>query len=327
MSNSWIGSKSNLVWAALIVGLMFACSSEDEGVGLPDPSSRRANEPEKVATAEEVAEQKRGDVDCPADIDTPARADGTPVDDVVGVRPGLTYEEAAHIVLCSEDMLVLQEGGRQFNIQTFGQTLRQGFTAKFAEAEKTNDEIRKELQEGFSARMGNAVTEDMRPGQSKWYVASMGMPGAERVIAVAREEWFDEGKNPTLDAVAQALTEKYGAPARSYDQGGQKIISWIYDPLGRPVTETSPLYSQCVGISDPDGGTNFSPDCGLVIEARVLPLQSNVALASYVQVGVIDQAKGYQAITATEQALLAADEQRKAAEVSKAAENADAPKL
>ena len=58
-----------------------------------------------------------------------------------------------------------------------------------------------------------------------------------------------------------------------------------------------------------------------------MPLQSNVALASYVQVGVIDQAKGYQAITATEQALLAADEQRKAAEVSKAAENADAPKL
>ena len=205
MSNSWIGSKSNLVWAALIVGLMFACSSEDEGVGLPDPSSRRANEPEKVATAEEVAEQKRGDVDCPADFDTPARADGTPVDDVVGVRPGLTYEEAAHIVLCSEDMLVLQEGGRQFNIQTFGQTLRQGFTAKFAEAEKTNDEIRKEMQEGFSARMGNAVTEDMRPGQSKWYVASMGMPGSERVIAVAREEWFDEGKNPTLDAVAQAI--------------------------------------------------------------------------------------------------------------------------
>jgi len=65
-------SKSNFVWATLVVGLMLACSSEDEGIGLPDPSSGRGNEPEKVATAEEVAEQKRGDVDCPAEIATPA---------------------------------------------------------------------------------------------------------------------------------------------------------------------------------------------------------------------------------------------------------------
>lgn len=320
-------SKTNLVRAVLVAGLMLACGSEDEGIGLPDPSSGRGNEPAQTASAEEVAEQKRGDVDCPADVETPGRAEGKPVDDVVGVRPGLTYEEAANIVLCSEDMLVLEEGGRQFNIQTFGQTLRQGFVAKFAEAEKTSEQIIQEMQEGFSARSGNAVVEDMLPGQSKWYVATMGMPGAERVIAVAREEWFAEGKNPTLDSVGAALTEKYGPPARAYDQNGQKLLNWIYDPLGRPVTETSPLYSQCVGISDPDGGTNFSPDCGLVIEARVLPLQSNAALARYVQVGVIDQANGYQAITGTEQALLAADEQRKAAEVSKAAENADAPKL
>ena len=60
-------SKSNLVWAALVVALMLACSSEDEGIGLPDPSSGRGNEPEKVASAEEVAEQKRGEVDCPAE--------------------------------------------------------------------------------------------------------------------------------------------------------------------------------------------------------------------------------------------------------------------
>jgi hypothetical protein len=322
-------SKGSLVWAALIAGLMFACSSDEEELGLPDPSSGGGDRAAGLATAEEVAEAKRGDVDCPADIDSPPRAEGAPVDDVVGVRPGMTYEEAANVVLCSEDMLVLQEGGgRAFNIQTFGQTLRQGFTAGFAEREKSSDEIMKEMQQGFMERSGNAVTQDMLPGQSKWYVATMGMPGAERVIAVAREEWFDEGKNPTVESVTAALAGKYGTPARSIEQGhGQKVLAWIYDPLGRPVTETSPLFQQCIGISDPDGGTNFSPDCGLVVEARVAPLESNPQLASHVQVGVIDQMNGYQAITGTEQALLAADQQRKAAEVSQAAENADAPQL
>lgn len=321
-------SKNILVSVACSIGLLLGCSSESEDLGLPDPSSGRGNEPAKVATAEEVAEAKRGEVDCPADVESPPRAEGSLVDDVVGVRPGMSYDEAANVVLCSDEMLVLQEGGRTFNIQTYGQTLRQGFTARFAEREKSADEIRKEMEQGFMERAGNAVTEDMKPGQSKWYVATMGMPGAERVIAIAREEWFDEGKNPTVASVAEALTAKYGAPSRSYDENyGQKYLAWIRDPLGRPVTETSPLFQQCTGISDPDGGTNFSPDCGLVVEARVRPLESNQQLASSFQVGVIDQANGYQAIMGTEQALLAADQQRKAAEVSKAAENADAPRL
>jgi hypothetical protein len=64
-----------------------------------------------------------------------------------------------------------------------------------------------------------------------------------------------------------------------------------------------------------------------VVEARVQPLQSNPQLAQSLQVGVIDQAVGYQAIVSTEQALQAGDAARKAREVSEAAESADAPKL
>lgn len=312
---------------ALVAALLGGCGSDDDDLGLPDPSSGRRNA-EDLKSAEEVAEEARGDVDCPADVDTPERAEGAPVDDVVGVRPGLTYEEAENLVLCSDEMLVVQTGGRAFNIQTFGQTLRHGFTARYAEAEKSADQIRREMQESFSARMGNAVTQDMLPGQSKWYVGTMGMPGQERVIAVAREEWFGEGKNPTAASVAQALISKYGTPSRTReDNYGQRTLDWIYDPRGRAVGETSPLYQQCTGISDPDGGTSFSPDCGLVLQARVITLESNRQLAQYMQVGAIDQATGYQAIVSTEQALQAGDAQRKAREVEEAAESADAPQL
>jgi hypothetical protein len=303
-----------------------ACGSDDDELGLPDPSSGRGSGEPDLASAEEVAEKARGDVDCPAEIDSPKRPEGAPVDDVVGVRPGLTYDEARNAVLCTHEMLVAADDVPGFNIQTYGQKLRQGFTARFAVAEKSSQQIMKEMQDDFIARSGNAVTQDMLPGQSKWMVATMGLPGEERVLAVAREEWFAEGKNPTRDSVAEALIKKYGTPSRDQTTS-QRMIWWIYDPRGRLATETSPLYNQCTGVSDPDGGTNFSPDCGLVVHAQIIPLQSNPNLAQYMQVGVIDQAGGYQAITGTEQALASGDAARQARETEKAAENADAPQL
>jgi hypothetical protein len=45
------------------------------------------------------------------------------------------------------------------------------------------------------------------------------------------------------------------------------------------------------------------------------------------QVGVVDQAGGYRAITSTEQALGQIDQQRRAQEVDKAGKNSKAPTL
>lgn len=283
------------------------------------------------ATAEEVAREARGKLKCPAKVSLPERAAGAPVDDVLGVRVGMGFDEAANVVLCTNDLLVVDpNAGRGFNIQTYGQTIRQGFSARFAEprAVKSSRQIMQEMNEEFMARSGNAVRpDDMKPGQSKWYVTTMGLPGQEKVIAAAREEWFAEGKNPTVESVEQALVKKYGTPSSRTANNSVVIVGWAYDPRGRPITETSPLFGQCHGISDPDGGTNFSPDCGLSVLAQVRNLRDNPALAQNFQVGVIDQALGYEAITGVEQALLQMDQQRKAKEVQDAAKNADAPQL
>lgn len=314
-----------LLLAVLAAGWL-GCGSDDDGdIGLPDPSAGRRNAGE-LKTAEEVAEEARGDVDCPADVDAPARAEGAPVDDVVGVRPGLSYDEAKNVVLCSDEMLVANESVPGFDMNTHGQTIRQGFSARFAEAEKSSEQIMKEMQEGFSARSGNAVVQDMEPGQSRWMVTTMGMPGAERVIAAARRESFATGKNPTMASIEQALIKKYGTPSRN-QQTSQRIIAWIHDPRGRLATETSPLYNSCTASSSPDGGANFSPDCGLVVGAQIVPLPENPELAQYFEVGVVDAAGGYQALTATEQSLQALEAERRADEVQKASENADAPQL
>lgn len=281
------------------------------------------------ATAEEVARESRGKIKCPAKLASAARAEHAPVDDVLGVRPGIAYDEAVSIVLCTHDLLVVQDDtSRRYNIETYGNTIRQGFAARFAEprVEKTSQQIMREMQDEFSARSGNAVRSDVNPGQAKWYVGTIGVPGQEQVISVAREEWFEAGRNPPLASVEQALIEKYGPPSRN-QRNGHRYMSWIFDPLGRRATETSQLFHRCTGSSDPDGATTFLPDCGVVVTATIIPLRDNPDLSQYFQVGIVDQARGYDQITTTEQALQQLDAKRRAAEVDDAAKNAAPPSL
>lgn len=312
-----------------IAALLAACG--ESGDGAPSDAARpSASSPSGDASAEAVAEEARGKVRCPARIETPERLKNAPVGDVVGVRPGMTFDEAANVVLCTHELMVVSaDTGRRFNIQTYGQTIRQGFSARLAEprVQKSSQQIMKEMQDNFMARSNNAVRDDMKPGQTKWYVSTMGVPGAERVIAAAREEWFEEGRNPTLANVEQALRKKYGTPTLSQNRNGRISFAWAYDPLGRPITETSPLYHRCRGMADPDGGTHFSPDCGIVVAAEIVPTRENPGLARYLQVGTMDQAGGYEAITGTEQALAQLDAQRKAKELEAASLNADTPQL
>jgi hypothetical protein len=323
-----------LIVAATLAATLTACgsgsaSSTPGATGTGSTAGKAAPRPAN-ASAEEVAEESRGKVRCPARVETKPRDAGAPVDDVLGVRPGMTYEEAANVVLCTHDLMVVQPDGRGFQIKTYGETLRQGFAARIAQprVEKTSKQIMQEMQDSAIGRSGNRVTEDMKPGDSKWYVGTIGTPGKERVINVAREEWFAEGRNPTSESVEQALVKKYGPPTRKQPpSSGTRYLSWAYDPLGRPITETSPLYYKCSGVADPDGGANFSPDCGEVIVAQIFPMPDNPELSRFFQVGVVDQAGGYEALTATEQALAQMDNARKAQQVQEAAKNADAPKL
>ncbi len=324
---------THLLVASVLTAMLGACGGpapSGSTASVPAPSAGRSPPRPGNASAEEVAREARGSVRCPARIETKPRDPKAPVDDVLGVRPGMSYEEAANVVMCTHDLMVVQPDGRGFRIQTYGVTLRQGFGARVAQprVEKTSKQIMQELQDSALGRSGNRVNEDMKPGDSKWHVGTIGLPGQERVINVAREEWFAEGRNPTSESVEQALIKKYGKPTRKQPPAsGNRYLSWAYDPLGRPITETSPLFYMCSGVADPDGGANFSPDCGEVIVAQIFPMPDNPQLSRFFQVGVVDQAGGYEALEATERALQQMDAARKAQQVQEAAKNADAPNL
>lgn len=317
------GTLSGLLVA---VCALAACSGGDSGSGATfggDPGSSGGN----ATSAQEVARQARGKVKCPAKISTPPRAEGAPVDDVVGVRPGMTYDEAANVVLCTHDLLVVkQDDMRTFRIQTYGQKLRHGFNARFAEPPKSGQQIIAEMQDRATARGNNQAIEDMQPGQSKWYVATIGLPGEEKVLSVAREEWFAADRYPTLASVQKALVDKYGQPTDAHAEQNYQTktyrMQWRRNSRQQPAPE-----GYCSTGADPDGATNYSPDCGISVAANLRQRADNPDLVEFLQVSVIDKAGGYAAIVATEKGLERLDAERRAAQLQQAEKNSDAPTL
>lgn len=313
---------------AVLAVVIAGCGGGDQDAEKQVETAKPAPASTGNASAKEVAEETRGKLKCPPKLATPARAAGAPVDDIVGVRPGLGYDEAAKLVMCSHDLMIVVDDKRaRFNIPTYGQTVRQGFHGRFAKerVQKTGKEIMQEMQDAAMARGTNRVVRDVAPGEAKWYVGTMGVPGQERVTDVAREEWFAEGKQPTVASVEKALTDKYGTPTER--QQGESSLRWAFDTFGRPITEASPLFRACYANAYVNSSVNFSPDCGVVVAARIQPLRDNPAIAQSMTVIVVNQADGYARIQATEQALLQQENARRAKQAEDAAKNADAPQL
>lgn len=319
--------------ALLLAGALTACGpSQQSGPNntAGEVRSRASGAPTSGnASALEVAAAARGNVECPARNDAPPRS-GAPVDDVLGVRPGMSYTAAQHMVLCSHPLLVVtDETSRGFDLDTYSQKVRQGFSARFAEprVQKTSRQIMQQMQDEAMARGMNARRQDLQPGQSKWFVGSMGLPGQEKVISAAREEWFAQGRNPTMASIEQALIAKYGPPTQKQNQPGYTRLRWAHDPHGQLIGEASPLYQPCQGSSDPDAAVSLSAECGVLVQAQLYGLRDNPDLAQRMQVGTVDSAAGLAALSATQQGLQGMEAQRRASQLNDAAKNAQAPQL
>jgi hypothetical protein len=168
--------------AAALLAVAGCGGSDDKGDAPIGAADAAKPAPSGEATAEQVAREMRGNVRCPAKASNP-RPDGAPVDDVVDVRPGMSWNEAATFVMCDNPLMVVTENtGRNYQINTYGQKLRQGFDGTFAEPRvvKTSRDYLREMSEDAARRSGNAYVAPLQPGQSRFYVSTMGLPGQER---------------------------------------------------------------------------------------------------------------------------------------------------
>lgn len=307
------------VTASALVLLLGACGGSSGSSESSAPSSSApAADKFKEMTAEQVAKHARKGLKCPPKISTPARGEGGPIDDVVGVRPGLSYDESVNATLCDNPLLVVAENTRRgFQIPTYGVTLRQGFDAAFAEpvVELSRREYERQTMDRIMNRDSGRVLE---PGQIRFYVATMGLPGEEKVIRVSREQRFKEGEMPTVEAVVGALQSKYGEASKKQDFDYRLDITWAHDARQRKITETSPLIGSCNGVAKPADGFNLDPKCGVVVKAELLRSRTNNGLVETLMVGSVDQKTGLDLINETEAALLKQNEERKRKEIEDA---------
>jgi hypothetical protein len=318
-------NKLTLLASTLALISIGACGGGDDKTGSKTAASSGGSD---NASAEEVAKDMRGKVRCPAR--SASRPAGAPVDDVVGIRPGMSWDEAANHAMCDNPLIVVTENStRGYNINTYGQKVRQGFDAKFAEARvvRTSEQVMQDMADDAMRRGMNAYVAPLEPGQFRYFVSTMGMPGQEKVMSVSREEYFAAGKLPSVDDVKAALIGKYGEPSQVESNGAATYVWWNYAPNGEKLTATSPSYIGCRINVSPDAGTNLSTDCGLAIGALIQGANDNPGLAHSLAVTSQNGAEGYALLASTEETLKSGDRTRQTGEIDLAKKSAVKPKL
>lgn len=227
---------------------------------------------------------KKLEIDCPSGSDIPRRPDGAPVDDIRGLRLGVTAERAIRFAQCpdgDEVDSVTEEGTlAQYRRDQAGLKIRTSASvatgqhrSRWRNRDVFNEDLSKVLERTTAV----------------WRFQMDGMPGQEKLYAMWLDQPFAEGERPTIESQVAALKAKYGEPNYTDDRGG---LFWLHLPDGKPIPQFDrQLLQNC---SRSIGATNQSmqwgPDCGLVVAAEVRPSRNPLQAAS-VHVAIFDPAK------------------------------------
>lgn len=206
---------------------------------------------------------------CPPDVSVPARGLGQPVDDVLGVRPGMNAHDVEETVKCvSEDYAVepIVYRGR-----TTWSALR------------------------------------VKRGPDKLTFSMFGPKGQERVVGGWREANFDAGAGPAPAQIEGSFTAQYGLPHEARDTpDGERVLSWTYGPDGAPL-RVKPRDGDIGGMvgymaagwtvaacirnakTDPAMAPEWDARCGLTIRAEIDPQLSDRSHVARWRLVVLDQ--------------------------------------
>ena len=264
----------NTVASVLVVtlALLGGCANEgrqEEGDVAPSPEPRSLKSDEALAGAMTYWGQKI-DIACPSRFDIPARPPNGPVDDIRGLRLGVSADTAIRFAQCRDgrpaDSVYLEDNAN-FNRSAGGLKIRTAAsvaTGKFPER---------------WPRRRNALDIDMESAfastDAVWHFIMDGMPGKEKVYAVWLEQPFAEGAQPSVDSQMSALKNKYGEPNYRDDRGRS---FWLYKPDGTKVPDFErDLLRHCSFAINTDGRSlQYDTECGLTIAAEVRPSRNNL---------------------------------------------------
>lgn len=253
----------------------------------------------------------------------PARGGaGLPGPDIIGVKLGMTRDDALNVVRCHAPDGHLEMVDRWFDrLQTFQTKLvNQGFSAQIGDSKECTFGSFEAMQRcGRGRRQWDFVAENVT-------VATPGLPGQQTVAGVWRTQNFRPGEMPAADAVIAALTAKYGEPQWQAERDiprlpkGRTDIEWVTDTAGTPVRDPNPLFNRCArnvkGRSTE--GQSWTDGCGLSITAMLLRSHDNPQMISELSIGMLDQSELYARGERLQSDLQAIEQERQAREVERA---------
>lgn len=244
---------------------------------------------------------------------------------MVGVRLGMTREEVESVLRCDDpDTFVWSRPQFISGIRTDGFKLG----PQTVEARSGTYEPCDTRPPTYAGNRGAKVLNRPACGAGgrnwthtaqQWMIATPGIPGEERVLGIWRTQNFADGEWPTVQAVAEAVQQKYdaamgGAPIRETNGSGAVYLTWQQDSAGRP------LPRRCGGIqARTTSSQSWAENCGMTVAVEISPARHNRALASSVYIGVVHQQRLLQAGELMQAAIDRNVQARQAEEVKSAA--------
>ena len=305
--------------------LLSACGGSDEEAtpGAAENGSAKSAQQQTAATPSKSSRK------CPAKVTTGVRPEGAPVDDIVGIRPGMSFDDVSWVLECRDDVPIINVADKWTIKQNYDIPTRQMIRASDG-ALCSGQDIARDMGSMGSSKTcddGGYKFKPVKGISQQFIVVFNGMPGEEKAGAVWRRNSFPEGENPTIDGLIQSLSGKYGAPhITEKDRRNVTNLVWIFDLLGRPLSKSSGDWGNCVNISINASfaqAQRWSAGCGLTIKAAIAPVYDNELLAREMNMGVMHQKTFYEEGEAFERALQAAYEARKQEEAAGAASAPD----
>jgi len=211
---------------------------------------------------------------CPSSFNIPARPQDAPVDDVRGIRPGTSLDDAILYFRCQYPEL-------EFN-KPVNRTLAQGMNMRGVRGE--NDGINDWSGLDFHERQIR-VRFDLKAPGLRYRFRSFGEEGQEIVYGIWQDQNFETDK-PSVDKARDDLIAKYGKPGKLEDNPGETLIEWKFNSGGIPLNAKSEEFRHCDA-----SGRSWGEGCGLTIMARMYKDHPNNLLARSLEVGVFEQGK------------------------------------
>jgi hypothetical protein len=318
---------ANMMITALAALTAAGCGGGSDGPAGEESGAALAISDTPVAAPQQAAAPPARD--CPARPSTGAQSGG-PVDDVVGIRPGMGWEDVMWLLACRDDVPVVETGDTWNIKQAHGIPVRQLIRASDGQPCSGQEIVRDMSSTTRSCNDGGYKFKPLKSIANEIVVVFTGLPEQETAGAVWRRTAFPEDSLPAIASLRTSLTAKYGEPQLSeQDRQGRTTLTWIYDLLGRPMSSAAPSFGTCSRGLNADFGSShsWSSGCGLTIRARISPVYGNDLLAREMHLGVMHQKNFYEAGQQFERDLLAAHETSKREQAAAAAASGSAVDL